>query len=232
MSKYLFIPLFAIVLSACSTTPSKTSFDKTAANIQTISLVNPPVVQKVSVRLVSNPVRYLGIAGRLSASVNETLKTNRYNNTVKSYAPNWTELMDKAIQKNLRQQAYQVTPLKITRTEENATGFSDNYPKTNTDAVLEYYFEIAQIAAKSGQPYIPSVVLTARLRSSKDGKTLFQQQYRTGNLAYLPEATTVETQTANYNNTNTLNAKGKESVQHLKTAIDVIAQRLAQDLAR
>lgn len=232
MKKLFLILTLSLFATGCATVP-KQSFNKEAnKDVKSISLINTPAIEKVNVSMLHHPTASFGLIGGIAAALDTNAKTTDYNTAIKAHKTDWNAYAQQQIKSQLEKNGYQVKVVDARKAENKKMAYLEKYPKVTTDAILDYHFSVGHLATGATTPYVPTVVLQARLSKAKDKSVIYEDQFSAGNPVAGGKAVALGAGTKSYQNVTALYAKPAESVTELKMAINKIATRLGQDLRK
>ena len=228
MKKILFSLLMLIFLAGC-TNLQKQSFNSGAnQHIQQIALINPPHVGQVDVVVIRHTGSSFGVVGGLIAVADMRTKTNKYNKLVGTF--NWDSYVHQQLASALMNDGYTVKTIKIRPDTPAAAKYLKKYPEVASDALLDYYYTIGQVASGSTTSYVPTVTLHARLVDPRKKSVLYEQHFNAGlpldkKMSYIPI-------NQEYRNIADLLTNSEQSIEALKQGIQQLTQQLATDLKK
>ena len=232
MYRFIFLLVCVLSFAGCSSAPPKQSFNAEAnAAIKHITVANPPTVDEVRVVMLTHPGQSFGLLGGLAAVADMASKTKRYNEVVGNEVA-WDKYVTQQIQVELQRVGYKASKVMLRKAGKGEAAFLDKYPAIpSADAVLDFYYDVGQIASGATTNYVPTVKLRVRLTDLQQQTVLYEQQFTAG-LATNREDITFPPVGREYSNIGALVANSTESVESLKAGIQQIAKRIAADLAR
>lgn len=218
--------LLVSILAGCNTI-TKQSFNSAAnQHIRKIALVTPPNVDKVDVTVIQHPGSSFGAVGAIIAVADMTSKTNKYNKVAGLF--DWDGYVQQQLASALVNAGYEVRAVNLRTAKQQAPKYLKKYPDLPSDAVLDYYFSVGQVAAGASTNYVPTVLLHTRLVDTRKKAVLYEQHFNAGlpvdkKMSYIPI-------NHEYRNVHELFSHAEESKDALKVGIQELAQQLANDL--
>lgn len=232
MKKLFLILALSIFATGCATVP-KQSFNKEAnKDVKSISLINSPLIEKVNVAMIHHPGGSFGLIGGIAAALDTSAKTTEHNTAIKAHKTDWNVYAQQQIKAQLEKNGYQVKLVNARKKDNKEMTYLEKYPAVTTDAILDYHFGVGHLATGATTPYVPTVILSARLSKTSDKSVIYEEQFDAGNPAAGGKAVMLGAGDKSYQNVATLNAKPAESVAELKKAINKVATRIGQDLRK
>lgn len=238
MKKLLVISLFTMTVAGCANTLPKQAFNSSAnAHVERITIIQAPQVDKVAVEMLVHPGQSFGLIGAVAAISDMSNKTKLYNKALGA-DQNWNVYAQEQLSQALTNAGYKVNTvivkrLPITPFATKQPEFLKTYPALETDAILDYYFTVTQLAAGATTSYVPTVNLSTRLVNNKNKTVIYQSQFNAGLANQYQDKAIINIPTSTeYHNISELNANASSSADALKQNIQQIAQRIASDLTK
>lgn len=228
MKKIILSLLLFGLLSGCVNL-QKQSFNSGAnKNLQQIVLINPPPNPEVGVVILYHAGRTFGLIGEIAAAADMQAKTKKYNQAIGPF--NWDGYVHQQLANALMQEGYAVKTANFRPIKPNNAKYLKKYPEVATDALLDYYYSVGQVASGVTTSYVPTITLHARLVDPRRKTVLYEEHFNSGlpldkKMTYLP-------MNQEYKNINDLLANSEQSKEALKLGIQQIAARLASDLKK
>lgn len=228
MKKALLFLALSFSIAGCHTVHKQTFNSAANASLKQITLIRPPNVDEVSVNVLKHAGESFGLVGGLVAVADMQTKTKKYNQVAGLY--DWDGYVHQQLALALSDAGYEVKSLNLRTNKQQSPKYLKNYPEIQTDAVMDYYFSVGQVAAGSTTNYVPTVMLNARLVSTHKKVVLYEQQFNAGlpmgkEFSYIPIQ-------HEYHNIHELLSHAEESKQALKNGIQDLTQSLANDLKK
>lgn len=228
MKKILLSAWLLVLLTGCNTI-TKQSFNSAAnQHLQQIALVKPPNVDQVEVSTLQHVGASFGLVGGLIAAADMTTKTNKYNAIAGLF--DWDGYVHQQLYTALVNAGYEVRSVNLRTPKQQTLQYLKKYPELPTDAAMDYYFSVGQVAAGSTTPYVPTVVLHTRLVDTRKKAVLYEQHFNAGlpidkKMAYIPN-------NHEYRNAADLFKHAEDSKEALKFGIQQVAQQLTNELSK
>jgi hypothetical protein len=239
--KYLLL-LLAIALSGCAAV-EKQAYNRAAnTHIKSITIIEPKPSDGFGVQVMSHPALSFGLIGAIAYATEMNTKSNALDSVMKPLNWSLTDSLTDATAKVLEAAGYVVKRLKV----ERPVGVISDYKsiianKSHADLLAtNAWLDLATrdplyIAGGTTASYVPSIMLTARLVSSKDQTLLYRDDiyfgypYGAGRVAPVMIPSGQEYQFPEHGS---LLADPPKTLAGMKEGVDLISKRLAIDLAR
>jgi hypothetical protein len=231
-----------IALSGCAAV-EKQAFNRAAnTNVKSITILEPKPSEGFGVQVMSHPALSFGLIGAIAYSAEMSTKSKSLDEVMKPLNWSLTDSLSEATAKVLQAAGYIVKRLKVDRDVDVISDYkriasNKNYAESlATDAWLDLSTrDPLYVAGGTSTSYVPSIMLTARLVSSKDQTLLYRDDiyfgypYGAGRVAPVMIPSSQEYQFPEHKN---LLSDPAKTLAGMKEGVELIAKRLALDLAR
>lgn len=176
----LALMMLIVGLSAACSTPAHRPLDPVQRDrIQRLGVLSPALPEAYDVRMVVHPGESLGLVGLLLAEGHHWLRSDDFNQAVKSLnGPGCSNSFRQHLEAGLQASGYELVRMRVPRSLRQP-GFLDRYPPADgsVDAYLDLYSElVGYTAAGANTPYRPTVHLNVRLVRARDHRVLYQDR--------------------------------------------------------
>lgn len=229
MKKYLILFVIVLLTTGCASIPKQSFNAEANRNIRSITLLEPVQVNQIQVGIIHHPGNSFGLIGAAIAAADTSAKTAAYNNALGGNKVNWSAYTQQLLKNSLEKSGYTVKTLKVRKSGASAD-FLKNYPKTETDAILDYHFSVHQTATGPTTSYIPTVQLFSRLVRASDQAVLYAEHFTSGNPTSAVKESVKLSGSSGFKNMAALKARPEESIEALKKGIGKITDKISNDL--
>ena len=232
MKNFFSLLFLAFLITGCSSIPQQSFDAKQKKKIKSIALLEPPASNRIKVRILRHPAAAFGLIGATIAAADTDGKTSAYSEALGENKINWAVYSRQHLKNKLEDSGYTVTVISARPQGDRKQAFLEKYPKTNTDAIFDYFYAVQHVATRATTNYIPTVTLFSRMVSSADNSVLYAQHFTIGNPAVAAKGAVVVAKKTGYKNIAALNAKPQESIGALKQGVEKITDLIAKDLKK
>lgn len=166
-----------VLLAAGCASPLQVPYNEEGnRQVKRIGFLDPQIDDELDVRMAVHPGGNFGLIGALVAEGDMSSKSDDFSESVTAKGYSLRRKFIAAIAKSLEDAGYEVVYIKGKR---NGEGLLKSYPPDNgrADAYLDIVAGVTgYMSAGASTPYRPTIYVTCRLVSAKDGATLMQDQ--------------------------------------------------------
>jgi hypothetical protein len=224
----------ALILTACQSAPPPLAFEhSTRVAVRRIGIAPLGVPEQLQVKIMNPIGAGFGVVGNLIESHRTATASAEVTGVLSKAHYNFGSALSDAIAVAMRKAGFTVTCVDGSRTKSEREKFLSRYPqqKAQVDAYLDVYSPYFGFQApQSSADYRPRVELIARLVSSRDGSTLFQNHIVYGTHTSDDEDAILVRADDNvsFRDRTALEANPASTARALQSAIDSIAWELAK----
>jgi len=225
----------ALILAACQSAPPPLPFEHSArVAVRRIGIAPLGVPEQLQVTIMNPIGAGFGVVGNLIESHRTATASAEVTGVLGKAHYNFGGALSDAVAVAMRKAGFTITRVDGLRAKSEREKFLTRYPQQKTQAVDAYldiyspYFGFQ--APQSSADYRPRVELIARLVSSKDGSTLFQNHIVYGTHTSDDEDAILVRADDNvsFRDRTALEANPASTARALQSAIDSIAWELAK----
>lgn len=161
-------------LGACASLPQQPFNHAANPQIRTIGLLSPDISPELAVHVAVGAGASFGLIGGLIDAGVESSKTGDFNEAMKQKGLNMPGTLYADVARALAANGYRVKPVAVARGD---GGLLESYPPA--DGSVEAYLDLSSSiigyeSAGATTPYRPTIGLTCKLVSARDGTLLMQ----------------------------------------------------------
>jgi hypothetical protein len=174
MYKKLFIAIAALSVTACASPYVATPYDRAAASVQEIALVDDSLAPRVMAYEVASTGSNFGLIGALVDAGIQASRQDAVNDALAGIGFDPETRLERRISDALEGQGYRVALLEGEREKRD---FRESYPGApeGTDAYLDVAVtQYGYMSAGAGQPFRPTVYAKVRLIRASDNAELME----------------------------------------------------------
>ncbi len=241
MRRWLPAVLVAGLLGGCSATHVKDPLEAGELNAgASIGVLPINFLEKASVEINKNPVRFAGTAGRLAVLKGKDTKRRKFSEALAARDYDYRQQFNDYLARRLEAGGFSVAPMKFRRSIDNVLGevppgrFEKRYPEASAhDYLLDVYIEFVGYSALSlSDPYLPTVHIGARLVGARSHETLYQSLIEYRPFTTEGEATKIEPNPDfSFEDFDALMADSAVAQRGLEQAIEAVVDRLLEELS-
>ncbi len=222
----------ACLAGGCINVPKQAFNRELHKDVVAIGLLEPPQIVEYPVVNLGHPGMGFGLIGGLVAAADIQSKTDEFTKKLKSRNFDLRGECRKALEAELNQAGYKITVISVQR---DKPGFVQAYEGINAtaDAYLDVVCSTGYLAAGPTTPYVPTVMLNARMIKRSTQEIIYQEIVSYGyENRFLQSVNITADVQYNFSSFDSLTQNDERALEGIRKGIPIVVKRLVRDIAR